>query len=236
MSAIQIMENLIESSFVASPLISILMALFAGVLTSLTPCIYPMIPIVASTIGTMNKGSKKNALVLSLLYALGLSLVYAVLGLLATLGANIFGDVASALITNLLIGNIFLLFSFWMFGWLKIPQIGLFQQSDKPFGQYLSAFTIGASSGLVAAPCTAPVLGMMLTLVAAEQSYLAGFFMLLSFAFGMSILLIVVGTSTSLSKKLPRSGKWLNVAPRFFGLLMLIVAQYYLLKAGQQWF
>jgi len=92
---------------------------------------------------------------------------------------------------------------------------------------------MGAASGLVAAPCGAPVMAAVLTWVSSTKSAALGFVYLLSFSLGMCALLVVVGLSSGALARLPRSGTWMVWVKRGFGIVMLGVAEYYLIKMGQ---
>ena len=92
---------------------------------------------------------------------------------------------------------------------------------------------MGAASGLVAAPCGAPVMAAVLTWVSSTKSAALGFVYLLSFSLGMCALLVVVGLSSGALSRLPRSGMWMVWVKRGFGIVMLGVAEYYLVKMGQ---
>ena len=93
-------------------------------------------------------------------------------------------------------------------------------------------FALGATSGIVAAPCGAPAFAVVLTWVAATQSGITGFFYLFAFSLGMTTLLVAVGLSSGLAAKLPTSGAWMIWAKRFAALLMLGMAEYYFVQAG----
>jgi cytochrome c-type biogenesis protein len=90
-------------------------------------------------------------------------------------------------------------------------------------------------SGLVAAPCSAPVMAAVLTWVTNTKSAALGFAYLFSFSLGMSALLVVVGVSSGAVAKLPRAGMWMVWVKRAFAVIMIGVAEYYLLKTGQAW-
>lgn len=94
---------------------------------------------------------------------------------------------------------------------------------------------MGAVSGLVAAPCSAPVMAAVLTWVTTTKSAVLGFVYLFSFSLGMCTLLVVVGLSSGSLAKLPRAGAWMLWVKRVFALIMVGVAEYYLLKAGELW-
>jgi cytochrome c-type biogenesis protein len=92
---------------------------------------------------------------------------------------------------------------------------------------------MGAMSGLVAAPCSAPVMAAVLTWVTVTHSATLGFVYLLTFSRGMCTLLVVVGLSTGGLARLPRAGAWMVTVKRLFALVMLGAAEYYLVKMGQ---
>jgi thiol:disulfide interchange protein DsbD len=88
-------------------------------------------------------------------------------------------------------------------------------------------------SGLVAAPCGAPVFAAILTWVTATQSGAMGFVYLFAFSLGMCALLVIVGLSSGALSRLPRAGAWMVWIKRGFALVMIGVAEYYLIKMGQ---
>jgi thiol:disulfide interchange protein DsbD len=91
---------------------------------------------------------------------------------------------------------------------------------------------MGAASGLVAAPCGAPVFGAVLTFVAMTKSATLGFAYLFVFSLGMCALLVVVGLAAGGAVRLPRAGAWMVWVKRGFALVMLAMAEYYLVQAG----
>jgi len=209
-----------------------------GVLTSLTPCIYPMIPITAAVVGGQSVGRAASAtrvLVLTASYVLGLALVYAVLGLIAGLTGTLFGGISTNPWLYFLLANVLAIFAFAMLDVLPVPvprALLARAASLGTRGRMAGAFGMGATSGLVAAPCGAPVLGALLTWVATTKSAVLGFVYLLAFSLGMCSLLIIVGLATGGAVRLPRSGPWLVWIKRGFGVLMLGAAEYYLVQMG----
>ncbi len=99
-------------------------------------------------------------------------------------------------------------------------------------GTYGAVFVLGATSGIVAAPCGAPAFAVVLTWVAATQAGLMGFVYLFVFSIGMTALLVVVGLFSGALVRLPRSGAWLVWTKRIAALIMIAVAQYYFVMAG----
>ena len=217
-----------------APLMALPAAFLAGLLTSFTPCIYPLIPITVGIIGAKSSQTRKWGFLLSLVYVLGLSLVYAVLGAIAALSGMFFGQISTSMWAYLVVGNLFLLFGLSMLDVFSL-QFTFFQKfnpSAKGSGM-LTAFIFGGVSAIIAGPCTTPVLGTLLAFVASRQNVVLGVSMLFLFAFGMGFLLLIVGTFTGLLTTLPRSGAWMITIKKAFGYLMIGIGEYFILKAGQ---
>lgn len=200
----------------------------AGLLTSLTPCVYPMLPITVSVVGSQANGSSQSVLY-SLFYVFGLALVYAALGILAASTGQLFGTVASHPMTLILVAGFCLLMAAWMLGWFRLP-MGLIVPELRTKFAPLNVLLAGGLSGLVMAPCTSPVLGMLLMYVAGEGDRLWAALLMFVFAFGMSALLILAGSFSGVLALLPRSGPWLNFIKCLFAALMIGAAAYLLLQ------
>lgn len=226
----------LSDSLSASPVLALATLFGAGVLTSLTPCVYPMIPITVSVIsGTAKEDqSKWRTLSLTLTYVVGMALLYATLGLVAGLSGTLFGSVSANPWALLAIGNLLLVFALVMFDVLPVPVPTrlLDWAGRQEGGSYGAVFLLGASSGVVAAPCGAPAFAVVLTWVAATQAGLMGFVYLFVFSLGMTALLVVVGLFSGALAALPKSGRWLVWMKRAAAVIMLGVAQYYFVKAG----
>ena len=218
-----------------SPATAIPILFLTGVLTSLTPCIYPMIPITAAIVGGQSVGrSTRRGVALTLMYVFGLSLVYALLGLLAGLTRTLFGTVSASPWAAIVTGNLLLLFGLWMLDAIpiRIPSALLGSGRAESVTSLGGAFIMGCASGLVAAPCSAPVLAAVLTWVAVTRSALLGFIYLFVFSIGMCALLVVVGIFGATFARLPRSGMWMVWVKRALALVMLGAAEYYFVHAG----
>lgn len=208
----------------------LLLALLGGLLVSLTPCVYPMIPITLSIIGSRNENvSFYRGLSLSATYVAGLSLTYALLGLAAaTFGAQIRGFIQGSLFQGL-ISIIFFLLALSMFDLilLQAPE-GLRNRlgNIKKTGMG-GIFFLGMVSGLMASPCVAAPLAGILAFIASTGSQLLGFFMLLLFAWGMSLPLLVIGAFSGSLNAMPRAGEWMNRVKEFYGFLLLAAALYF---------
>ncbi len=218
------------------PLIAVPTLFGAGILTSLTPCIYPMIPITAAVIGgTGSENRTRGRTVgLTLAYVSGLALFYAILGLLAGLTGSLFGTVSANPWARLAIGNLLLIFGLAMLDVFPVsaPQRLTRWAQGLGGGSYPAVFLLGATSGIVAAPCGAPAFAAVLTWVAGTGSAVLGFVYLFVFSLGMTALLVVVGLSSGALAALPRSGRWMVWVKRVAGLILLAVAEYYFVQAG----
>jgi thiol:disulfide interchange protein DsbD len=224
----------------ASPLAALPLVFAAGVLTSLTPCIYPMIPITAAIVGGTAAGEERpprwRPLLLTLTYVLGLAAVYAALGLFAGLTGTMFGAVSTNPWLYFAMANVLVLAALSMFDVLpvRLPSWLVTRAAGAGTGgRFSGAFVMGAMSGLVAAPCSAPVMAAVLTWVTATHSAGLGFLYLFAFSLGMCALLVAVGVSAGAVSRLPRAGVWMVWVKKAFGIVMLAVAEYYLVKMGQ---
>ena len=229
----------ISDTIATSPLAALPLLFLAGVLTSLTPCIYPMIPITVALVGRESLGAERRRwrpLALTMSYVTGLALVYALLGLFAGLSGTIFGTVSSNPWLYFLQANVLLLAGLAMLDvfTIRLPRSTMEWASRVGGdGNYGGAFAMGSVSGLVAAPCGAPVFAAVLTWVSRTQSALLGFIYLFVFSLGMCALLVAIGVSSGTLTRLPQAGVWMVRIKKVFGLVMLGVAEYYLIKMGQ---
>jgi thiol:disulfide interchange protein DsbD len=209
----------------------------AGLLTSLTPCIYPMIPITMGVIAGASgpSPSRRRVMQLTLVYALGLALFYAVLGLIAGLTGSLFGTVSSNPAALFIMGNLLLAFALAMLDVFPVtlpPRLAAWA-GNLSGGSVPAVFLLGASSGIVAAPCGAPAFAAVLTWVATTHSALLGFIYLFVFSLGMTAVLIAVGLFSGTLAALPRAGAWMAWIKRAAGVVLLGVAEYYFIQLGR---
>lgn len=216
-------------------LVSYVVVFLGGIMVSFTPCVYPLIPVTAAFIGANSAGSRGRGFLLSFFYVLGIAVTYSFLGAVAALGGRLFGEISTNPWTYLIVGNIFLLLGLSMLDLFVLPIPG-FLRSGRPFfkgkRRLAGALLVGASSGFVVGPCTAPVLGAVFAYVATKQNLFFGITLLFAFAFGMGLLLIFVGTFAGAAASLPKSGKWLNIVKKLFAILLIICAEYFIILAG----
>jgi len=209
----------------------------AGLVTSLTPCVYPMIPIVAGVLGGTGAAERSRArtAAYTATYVVGLALVYASLGLIAGLTGSLFGAISSNPWSYFAIGNLLLLAALAMLDVIPVtvPERLMAWAGRFGAGSYGGVFAMGATSGLVAAPCGAPAFAAALTFVTTTQSAVWGFLYLFVFSLGMSVLLVAVGLLSGLGASLPRAGRWTLWIKRVAGVILLGMAEYYFIQMGK---
>jgi cytochrome c-type biogenesis protein len=160
--------------------------------------------------------------------------VYSTLGLVAGLTGTLFGAVSSSPWALLLMGNLLLVFGLALLDVFTVNATSRLSgwAAGLAGGSYRGAFVLGATSGLVAAPCTAPAFAAVLTFVAATGSGWRGFAYLLVFSLGLTALLVAVGISSALLAALPKAGAWTQWIRRAAGVLLLLMAEYYFVRTG----
>lgn len=230
----------ITAQLSSNPIVAIGVLFAAGVLTSLNPCIYPMIPITAAIVGGQTVGEAKpprwRVAALTFSYVAGLAGVYALLGVIAGITGTLFGTISTNPWLYFIMANVLVLAALSMLDVIPIRlPAGLVQRASSAgtAGRMSGAFVMGAVSGLVAAPCGAPVMAAVLTWVTTTQRAGLGFLYLLSFSLGMCALLVIVGLFSGTVTRLPRAGTWMVWVKRSFAVVMLAVAEYYLVQMGK---
>jgi thiol:disulfide interchange protein DsbD len=227
----------LESALRNQPLAASAALFAAGLATSLTPCVYPMIPITAGILGGggTERRSRGRTLSLTLAYVLGLALVYSLLGLIAGLTGTLFGTVSSSPWALFLMGNLLLVFGLALLDVFTVDAPArVAAWAGKISGNSLGGvFALGATSGLVAAPCGAPAFAAVLTFVSTTGSAALGFLYLFVFSLGLTALLVIVGLSSGRLAALPRSGRWTLAVKRVGGVLLVAMAEYYFVRMGR---
>jgi thiol:disulfide interchange protein DsbD len=226
----------LDSTLQHQPLVALPLLFAAGLATSLTSCVYPMIPITAGILGGAGASgaSRGRRVALTLTYAAGLALVYALLGLIAGLTGSLFGAISSSPWAYFAMGNLLLVFGLALLGvfTMDVPARLRAWASGLGASSSWNVFVMGAASGLVAAPCGAPAFAAVLTYVAGTGSPVLGFVYLLVFSLGLTALLVVVGLFSGAISALPRAGVWTAWVRRAGGVVLLAMAEYYFVRMG----
>ncbi len=218
-------ENLFSRVAKENVFVAILVAFLFGFLSSLTPCVYPVIPITIAYIGSKAKGKGKfSGFLLSLFFVLGLALVYSILGVVSSFLGVSFGSLTQKPIIGISVAIVFALLGLSMLGLFEIAMpsklTSKIDEGKKKGKGYLGAFLIGSLSGLVVSPCIGPLLLAILVIVASLGSVVLGFIYLFAFALGMGVLFIVIGTFSGLLSSLPKSGSWMDFIKIVFAALI----------------
>ena len=231
-------EELSESDAIAesiksgSIVVVLLTFLGFGLLLALTPCVFPMIPIISGVIVSQGEGlTTRKAFALSVVYVLAMAVAYTIAGVLAGLfGANL----QAALQTPWVVYSFSLVFvalALSMFGYyeLKLPDalVAKVSKGSSKTG-YVGVAIMGFLSALIVGPCVAAPLAGALVYIGQTGDALLGGMALFSMSIGMGLPLIVVGVSAG--KFMPKPGAWMNMVSAIFGIMMLAVAIWMLEK------
>jgi thiol:disulfide interchange protein DsbD len=205
-------------------------AFAGGVLTSLTPCVYPLIPITVSIFGARKASSRGQAVALSGLYVLGIAVMYSALGLVAALSGAAFGSVMQSRWVVGLVALFLAAMAASMFGFFDLQLPSSWQERLNRVGGAgkAGAFAMGLVSGIVAAPCTGPVLAAALAFVASQGSVAVGVSIMFAYALGIGLLFFLIG---AFSLSLPKSGPWMETVKSVFGVALLAAALVFLVSA-----
>lgn len=228
------LESLFAKTAKENIALALLVAFLFGLLSSLTPCVYPIIPITVAFIGSRSEGQGRlRGFTLSMVFVLGLAVVYSLLGAVSAKAGAAFGSLTQTRWIGIPIALIFFALALSMFNLFefKTPgslatRIEMTKQKGRGKG-YFGAFLIGALSGLVASPCIGPLILAILVVVAATGSVALGFIYLFAFALGMGVLFLVIGTFSGILASLPKSGSWMDGVRVVFGALILAASFYF---------
>jgi len=200
-----------------------------GLLLSLTPCVFPMIPILSGIIvGQGQHITKRKGFLLSLAYVLGMATTYAMAGVAAGLSGTL---ISNALQNPWALGTgaaIFVALAMSMFGFFELQMPSFLQSRFTEAsnriqgGRFASVFVMGAISALIVGPCVAAPLAGALLYISQTGDVVLGGVSLFSLAMGMGVPLLLVGLSAG--ALLPRAGGWMDAVKRFFGVALLAVA------------
>jgi thiol:disulfide interchange protein DsbD len=219
--------DLFQQGLARGPLYAALTAFLGGLLVCLTPCVYPMVAITVSVFGARSETSRGRAMWLSTAFVLGIAAMFTPLGLIAGLTGSLFGSALSNPWVTTFIAIVFLGLAASMFGAFEfmLPSGLTNRLAQVGGGGYGGAFLIGLVSGLVAAPCTGPVLTGILLWIGKTRSAGLGSLVLFAFSLGLGIPFWLVGT---FAVKLPRAGRWMLWTKSFFGIVLSVLALYFL--------
>jgi len=206
-------------------------AFLGGLAVSLTPCVFPLIPVTAGYIGIEAAGSRVKGFVFGFIYVSGVAVTYAALGMAASLTGTLFGRISAHPVTNIAVGVIVCIFGFAMFDLFHIPVPQVVKQSSLEKGNIISTFVLGLTSGFVIAPCTTPVLGSILVLLSHKSNVAYGGFLLLCFAYGMGVILLISAVFSTFLTTLPKAGAWMGIIKKTYALILIAAGVYFIVQA-----
>ena len=215
-------------------LLSLLLVFLAGMGASLTPCVYPMIPITMAIVGAKG-GGKARGFALSVMLVLGMAVTYTTLGVLAAKSGAAFGAFAQKPAFLIPVSLLFAAFALSLFGAFEIalpPSLAMRLQGDGSRKGFGGAFLMGLVLGPLSAPCVGPVIGAVLVGIAQQGDVWLGGLQLFVFSLGMGLLFMAVGT---FSAALPRSGDWLTRFKQVMGLVVLGFAAWNVRLVVPEW-
>jgi thiol:disulfide interchange protein DsbD len=205
---------------------ALLFALTAGLLTALTPCVYPMIPITVSVFGA-RQTSRPRALLLATAYVAGIATMFGALGTTFALLGKAFGTFLANPWVVVPLALFFVAMAASMFGAFELAlPVPVQQRFARVGGRGVAgAFLMGLVAGLIAAPCTGPPLAGILAYVATTRNAARGFVLMATYAAGIGVPFWAIA---GFSMSLPRSGRWMESVKSVFGIALLLAALYYL--------
>ncbi len=232
------MNRIINEELRGKPSLLLFVIVFiSGFLTSLTPCVYPVIPIVMGYIGSRAGKKKIKGFYLSLFFVLGLSIVYAILGVIAATTGSLMGISFQNPVVVLIISFIFIVMGLSLAGFFEIPVpssiSSKIQKGHK--SEILGSIIIGGVSGIIAAPCVGPVLIALLSWISQTKNLFLGFWLTFTFSLGMSVIFVLAGTFSGVISSMPKAGKWMDYMKYLFSILLIGGGIYFLSLISSKW-
>ncbi len=221
--------NTLSADLSSSSWLSPIIALAAGLITSITPCALSQVPLVLGYVG--KEASPGKAFRLSLVYALGTAVTFTAFGIAAALMGRLIGNAGRW--WYLILGVLMILMALQMWGIINLIPSTYLQSINRKRG-YIGALATGILGGIFSSPCSTPVLVALLSIAATEGEALRGGFLLLLYSIGCTALAVVLGSSPALIRKLGKKTSFqivsriLNIV---LGIVVLLIGLYMLYLA-----
>ncbi|HQK92325.1 MAG TPA: cytochrome c biogenesis protein CcdA [Armatimonadota bacterium] len=231
------LNDVFASSLQSGSPVAYVLALLGGILASLTPCVLPMAPVTVTIIGGYAGGNRARALVLSLLFALGIGLNCGLVGAIAGSAGASLGKLAAHYLVRLGVGAVCVLFALAMFDRFSIPMPGFLQglQSRQRLRSgYLGVFLSGFAFAFLAYACLAPVVGTIALVLFRGGRVLEGGLAMFCFGLGVGFPFVLLGTFTGLITAVMQRGSAMEKVKHAFGWAMLVLAGVFVFQAGEQ--
>lgn len=203
-----------------------------GLGLNLTPCVYPMLSITLSLFRSQHETSRRHAFLKSLIYVLGMAVIYSTLGVVTAFTGGLFGAALQSrwvllAISILMAGMAASLFGLYV---IQAPQ-WLIRAASKRGSDLIGTFFSGMFVGVFAAPCIGPLMIALIAFVAQKGDPVFAFRTFFVMSLGLGFPYLILGTFAGLANRLPKSGVWLVWIDRFFGTVLLAVAGFYFILA-----
>lgn len=225
-------EDLMEHRLLAV----VVIAFLGGLGLTLTPCIYPMIPITIAVVGAASGRGRLSGLAHSLVYVFGISVTYSIIGVVAATGGRVFGAIAGHPAVNLALAAVFIVLGCAMLEAFSVQISPAWAQKGQALvrgkGGMAGVFGMGLLCGMVATPCIAPVILTVMGYAFRTGNRLRGLLVFFALAWGMGTPLVILGTFAGMAKSLPKPGAWMNTVKRVFGLALFGGALYFIRQSG----
>lgn len=214
-----------------SPWLALVAVFLGGILTASNPCVLAMIPLMMSFVAGRKdeKAGVLRAFLFSLVFILGLAVTFTLLGMIAALAGKLYGEVSG--VWNWLVAGVCVVMGLHLMGVITIPIPSLGGRLQPKTRGILGAFVLGLLFGVVSAPCAAPILIVLLTYLAGSGASVAwGGTLLLTYALGHSVLILIAGTSMGAARKLiedKKATRTLGLLRRVAGAVIVLVGAYF---------
>jgi cytochrome c-type biogenesis protein len=217
-----------------------------GFIASLTPCMYPVLPLTIGYLGNQAGANRLRVFLLSLSLVTGLAVVYALLGCIVAATGGTIGSIMGKGYVLYAIALFYLMMGLFLLDVFRLPNPQFFSRLQAKSANrkgFMGAFVIGGVSGLIVGPCTGPILAVALGAIAltlknvhgAEYALQVakGGFLLFLFGFGQGVLILIAGAFTGFLSRLPRAGAWMETVKKGFALLIILTASLLFVFVGQ---
>jgi cytochrome c-type biogenesis protein len=217
----QLSNQLVQTQLTQISWVSIAVILIAGLLTSLTPCMLSMLPITIGYIGGYETENRQQAAIQSIWFSLGLATTLAGLGIVASFVGQVYGQIGLGL--PIIVSVIAILMGLNLLEALplQLPSFDTIEWIPKQIPHSLKSYLLGLTFGLVASPCSTPVLATLLAWVSTTEDIILGGVLLLAYAVGYVAPLVLAGTFTATLKKLLELRKWSSWITPTSGVLLV---------------
>lgn len=223
------LQNVLPEAVSGLSPLSFIVVYIGGVITSISPCILTMIPVIVGYIGgygSQETGSKLKGFLTASSFVLGMSLTFAMFGIAAVLLGRVFGQVGNT--WYYVLAAVSIIMGLHLMGIINIrfPALNI---APVKKGGFIQAFLIGLMFGLVMSPCATPVLAVIIAYVASTKNIIYGAGLLFVYGLGHGLPLIIAGTFTAAIKKMSRFHRFSHYVTIFSGVILILLGFYFLI-------